>query len=331
MRRLLRRWFIDGMSFMALGLFSSLIIGLIIDTVGTYVPYLESLKEVGAVAMGMTGAAIGAAIAYGLKASPLVIFSVVVVSYAAYDMGGAAGSYIASIIAIEVARLYAGRTKIDIIVTPFLTIVLGYIVARFIGPVIGDFMTSMGEVIIFATEQRPFIMGMLVAVIFGITLTAPLSSAALALMLDLSGLAAGAAVIGCCCHMVGLAVTGYRDNGFSGLISIGIGTSMLQVPNVLLNPFIILPPVLASAVIAPIMTVFFPMENNAAGAGMGTSGLVGQIMTIETMGPSLEVWLLILVFQIVLPALITLLFYTLLKRAGLIKDGDQKLRIGAKE
>ncbi|MFC3418437.1 PTS transporter subunit IIC [Salinicoccus hispanicus] len=331
MRGFLRRWFIDGMSFMALGLFSSLIIGLIIDTIGTYVPYLESLKEIGAVAMAMTGAAIGAAIAYGLKAPPLVIFSVVVVSYAAYDMGGAAGSYIASIISIEIARLYAGRTKIDIIITPLFTIIFGYLIARFIGPVIGDFMTSMGEVIVFATDQRPFIMGMLVAVIFGITLTAPLSSAALALMLDISGLAAGAAVIGCCCHMVGLAVTGYRDNGFSGVLSIGLGTSMLQVPNVLLNPFILLPPVLASAIIAPVMTVFFPMENNAAGAGMGTSGLVGQIMTIETMGPSPEVWILILVFQIVLPAVVTLVFYTLLKRTGLIKEGDQRLKLGAKE
>ncbi len=328
MRTLLRRWFIDGMSFMALGLFSSLIIGLIIDTIGTYIPYLSGFREIGAVAMGMAGAAIGAAIGYGLKAPPLVIFTVVAISYAAYDMGGAAGSYIASIASIEIAKLYAGRTRIDIILTPLFTLIIGYGVARFIGPVIGDFMTGMGDVIVFATEQRPFVMGMLVAVIFGITLTAPLSSAALALMLDISGLAAGAAVIGCCCHMVGLAVTGYRDNGFSGVLSIGLGTSMLQVPNVLLNPFILLPPILASAIIAPIMTVFFPMENNAAGAGMGTSGLVGQIMTIETMGPTMEVLLLILIFQIILPAVVTLVFYILLKRIGLIKEGDQTLKLG---
>lgn len=331
MRRLLRRWFIDGMSFMALGLFSSLIIGLIIDTAGTYIPYLSGLKEIGAVAMSLTGAAIGAAIAYGLKASPLVIFSTLVVSYAAYDMGGVAGSYITSIAVIEIAKIYAGRTKIDIIVTPFLTIVFGYMVAKFVGPAIGDFMIGIGEFIGFATEQRPFIMGILVAVVFGVTLTAPLSSAALAIMLDISGLAAGAAVIGCCCHMVGLAVTGYRDNGVSGLISIGAGTSMLQIPNVLLNPFILLPPVLSSAVIAPVMTVFFPMENNAAGAGMGTSGFVGQIMAVETMGPAMGVWILILVFHIVLPAVITLVFYILLRRMGLIKDGDQTLRLSAKD
>lgn len=331
MRSLLRRWFIDGLSFMALGLFSSLIIGLIIDTAGTYIPYLNGLKEIGAVAMGLTGAAIGAAIAYGLKSSPLVIFSTLVVSYAAYDMGGVAGSYITSIAVIEIARLYAGRTKIDIIVTPFLTIIIGYMIAKFVGPAIGDFMIGIGEFIGFATEQRPFIMGILVAVVFGITLTAPLSSAALAIMLDISGLAAGAAVIGCCCHMVGLAVAGYKDNGISGLISIGVGTSMLQISNILLNPFVILPPVLASAIIAPIMTVFFPMENNAAGAGMGTSGFVGQIMAVETMGASINVWISIVVFHIVLPAVLTLVFFILLRRMGLIKDGDQTLRLSVKD
>lgn len=327
MRNLLRRWFIDGMSFMALGLFSSLIIGLIIDTIGTYVPFLSGLKDIGAIAMSLSGAAIGAAIAYGLKAPPLVIFSIVVVSSSAYEFGGVAGSYIASIAAIEISRLYASKTKVDIIVTPLLTIIIGYFIASLVGPWVGSFMTSIGTFIIYATEQRPFVMGILVAVVFGIILTAPLSSAALALMLDLSGLAAGAAVIGCSCHMVGFAVQGYRDNGISGVISLGIGTSMLQVPNILLNPFIIVPPVIASAVIAPVMTVFFPMENNAAGAGMGTSGFVGQIMAVETMGLSLQVVMLVLIFHIILPAAVTLLFYIVLRRVGLIKDGDQKLQL----
>lgn len=224
MRKLLRRWFIDGMSFMALGLFSSLIIGLIMDTIGTYIPFLSFMTEIGAVAMALTGAAIGAAISYGLKAPPLVVFSTVVVSYAAYEFGGAAGSFIASIAAVEISRLYSGKTKIDIIVTPLLTITAAYGVAQFVGPWIGDFMTSVGGFIVFATEQQPFVMGILVAVVFGLMLTAPLSSAALALMLEISGLAAGAAVIGCCCHMVGFAVQGYRDNGISGLISLGIST-----------------------------------------------------------------------------------------------------------
>lgn len=328
MRRILRRWFIDGMGFMALGLFSTLIIGLIIDTIGTYIPFLSGLTEIGAVAMSLTGAGIGAAIAYGLKAPPLVIFSVIVVSSAAYEFGSVAGSYIASIAAIEISRLYASRTKIDIIVTPLATIVAGYFIASLVGPWLGEFMTSIGDFIVFATEQRPFIMGMLIAVVFGIILTLPFSSAALAIMLDISGLAAGAAAIGCCCQMVGFAVQGYRENGTAGLISMGIGTSMLQMPNIMLNPFIIVPPVITSAILGPVMTVFFPMENNAAGAGMGTSGLVGQIMTVETMGLSMEVVILMLVFHIILPAVITLLFYILLRRIGLIKDGDQKLRIG---
>lgn len=331
MRKLFRRWFIDGMSFMALGLFSSLIIGLIIDTIGTYIPMLESLQDIGAIAMALSGAAIGAAIAYGLKAPSLVIFSIIVVSSSAYEFGGVAGSYISSIAAIEISRLYASKTKIDIIVTPLLTIIIGYFIASIVGPWIGEFMTSIGTFITFATEQRPFVMGMLVAVVFGIILTAPLSSAALALMLDISGLAAGAAVVGCCCHMVGFAVQGYKDNGVSGVISIGVGTSMLQMPNILLNPFIIVPPVIASAIIAPIMTVFFPMENNAAGAGMGTSGFVGQIMAIETMGLSLQVVILVLVFHIILPIAVTLLFYILLRRLGLIKDGDQELRLGTQK
>ncbi len=323
MRKLLRRWFIDGMSFMALGLFSSLIIGLIMDTIGTYIPLMSFMTEIGAVAMALTGAAIGASISYGLKAPPLVIFSTVIVSFAAYDFGGAAGSFIASVAAVEISRLYSGKTKIDIIVSPLLTITAGYLIAQSVGPWIGNFMTNVGEFIVFATEQRPFVMGMLVAVVFGLMLTAPLSSAALALMLEISGLAAGAAVIGCCCHMVGFAVQGYRDNGVSGLVSLGIGTSMLQVPNIFLNPFIVVPPTLASAIIAPVMTVFFPMENNAAGAGMGTSGFVGQIMAVETMGLSMEVVVLVAVFHIILPALVTYVIYALMRQMNMIKDGDQ--------
>ena len=161
-------------------------------------------------------------------------------------------------------------------------------------------------------------------------LTAPISSAALALMLDLSGLAAGAATIGCCAQMVGFAVTSYKDNGVGGIISVGIGTSMLQVPNILMNPAILIPPTLASAIVAPIMTTLFPMTNNAAGAGMGTSGFIGQIMTINTMGASLHTWILIGVFQIALPAIVSYLLYKVCRNAGWIKDGDQKIHIGDK-
>ncbi|HBV23864.1 MAG TPA: PTS sugar transporter subunit IIC [Jeotgalicoccus sp.] len=328
MRKLLHRWFIEAMSFMALGLFGTLIIGLIINTIATYVPFLSSLSVIGDTAQSLTGAAIGVAIAYGLKSPPLVIFSVLAVSQHAYDLGGAAASFIVSLIVIEIARLYQKRTKLDIIVTPLLTLIIGLLLAGLIGEAVGSVMTGLGDVIVFATDQQPFMMGILVSVVFGITLTAPLSSAALALMLDLSGVAAGAAVIGCCCHMVGLAAMSYKDNGLSGVISIGVGTSMLQVPNILRNPFVIVPPVIASAIIAPIMTVFFPMENNAAGAGMGTSGFVGQIMAIETMGLSMSTVMLILVFHIVLPLIVTLIFYKLFSFYGFIKQGDQIISLG---
>lgn len=329
MKNLLNRWFIDGMSFMALGLFSSLIIGLILKTIGQYIEVFSALTDIGELAMSLAGAAIGAAIAVGLKSPPLIIFSSVIVGQAAYIEGGVAGAYITMILIIEIARLYQKRTPIDILVSPFLTIVIGVYIGKFFGPYVSKFMSQIGEFINFATTQNPFLMGMLVAVVFGVVLTAPISSAGLAIMLDISGLAAGAAVIGCCCHMVGLAVTGYKDNGVSGLLSIGVGTSMLQVANIIRNPFIILPPTIASAIIAPIMAVFWPMENNSAGAGMGTSGFVGQIMAIESMGPGTKTWILIAIFHIILPAVVTYILYRVLYTYRLIKDGDQKLNLGS--
>lgn len=328
MRNLLSRWFIDGMSFMALGLFSSLIIGLILKTIGTYIEPLSALTEMGEMAMTLAGAAIGAAIAVGLKSPSLIIFSSIIVGHSAYIDGGVAGAYITTILIVEIARIYQQRTPLDILVSPFITIVGGFYIGKFIGPFVSKFMIQIGEFINFATAQNPFLMGMLVAVVFGLVLTAPISSAGLALMLDISGMAAGAAVIGCCCHMVGLAVTGYKDNGISGVISIGVGTSMLQVPNIIKNPFLLLPPTLASAIIAPIMTILWPMTNNSAGAGMGTSGLVGQIMAIESMGPSVKTWILISIFHIILPAVVTYIFYRVLYAQRLIKDGDQKLNLG---
>ncbi|MGS0651689.1 PTS transporter subunit IIC, partial [Staphylococcus arlettae] len=294
MKAYLNRWFIEALSYMTLGLFGSLIIGLLLNTIGKQTVWpqvdLSFLAQIGDVAMSMTGGAIGAAIAYGLKSKPLVIFSCVIVGTLGYDTfgGGPVGAYIATLVVVEISRFYASKTKIDIIITPLLTLIIGGAVAKFLGSALNEFMTSLGKVINIATGQQPLVMGIIVAVIFGLTLTAPISSAALALMLDLSGLAAGAATIGCSAQMVGFAVNGFKDNRWSGLISVGIGTSMLQVPNIIKNPMILLPPTLASAIVAPLMTLWFPMTNNAAGAGMGTSGLIGQIMTIHTMGSSLN-------------------------------------------
>lgn len=332
LKKLLHRWFIEGLSFMTLGLFCSLIIGLILETIGkqTLFPELNLgfLVEIGNVAKGLTGAAIGAAMAYGFKCKPLVVFSALIVGMMGYDTfaGGAVGAFLATLIVVELSRFYAGKTKIDIIVTPLLTLIIGGVIAKFLGPILNELMKAIGSVIIVATEQQPFVMGIIVAVIFGLCLTAPISSAALALMLDLSGVAAGAATIGCACQMVGFAMMGYKDNGISGVISIGIGTSMLQVPNIILKPVLLIPPTLASAVIAPIMTLFFSMMNNAAGAGMGTSGFVGQIMTIHTMGSSMKTWILIGAFHFVLPIIVTGLIYYFMKQRQMIQPGDQTLR-----
>ena len=335
MKNHLHRWVIEALSFMALGLFGSLIIGLILETLGsqTLIPQLNLsfLSEIGKVAMSVTGAAIGVAIAYGLGAKPLVIFSCVIVGTLGYDTfgGGAVGAYIATLIVVELSRIYAGKTKIDIIITPLLTIVVGGAIAKLCGPALNQFMTGLGKVIIVGTEQQPLIMGIVVSVIFGLALTAPISSAALALMLDLSGLASGAATIGCASQMVGFAVNSYKDNGWSGLLSIGIGTSMLQVPNIIKNPMILLPPTLASAIAAPIMTTLFPMTNNPAGAGMGTSGFIGQIMTINTMGGSLQTWLLIAVFHILLPSCLSFMLYKFFLNKQWIKPGDQRINIAS--
>ncbi len=189
-------------------------------------------------------------------------------------------------------------------------------------------MASIGEFITFSTAQQPLLMGILVALVFGVTLSSPVSSAALALMLNIEGTAAAAATIGCCCHMVGFAVTSYGDNGIQGLIANGIGTSKIQIPNYMRNPFILVPPVLASIITAPLMTMFWPMQNVAAGAGMGTSGFVGQIMTIKTMGSSLTTWLQIGLFHFLLPGLISYFVYRLMKNAQIIKPGDQQIMTG---
>lgn len=330
-----RVYLIDALSYMALGLFSSLIIGLIMKTIGEQAGFLpdglqQFLIEMGGVASSMMGPAIGAAIAYGLGAPPLVLFSAVVTGAAGAALGGPAGAYVAAVLSVEVGKLVSKTTKLDIIVTPFTTILTGFAAASFIGPGISTFMTMFGGWISWATEQRPILMGILVAMLMGLALTAPISSAAIALMLDLNGVAAGAATIGCAAQMVGFAVISYRENRFGGLLAQGIGTSMLQVPNILRNPLILLPPTLAGMILAPIGTTIWVMENNAAGAGMGTSGLVGQIMTFQTMGFSMGVLIQVLVLHIIGPALISLLLSEYMRKLGWIKPDQLTLDIGGK-
>ncbi len=320
-------YFVTALSYMALGLFSSLLIGLIIKTMGEQLE-VASFVEMGQFAMDpkIVGAAIGVAVAYSLKAPPLVLFSAVFAGAFGGMMGGPAGSYVTVLIATELGKIVYRVTKIDIIVVPFVVFMVGYYVATFVGTPINNLMVSLGTLINWATEQQPFVMSIVVATVMGLALTAPISSAAIAFMLGLDGLAAGAAVVGCSAQMIGFATISYRENGVSGLIAQGLGTSMLQIGNIVKNPLILVPPTLAGVVSAPVAIGVFRMTNNEAGAGMGTSGLVGQFMAFETMGFSVNTFVLVLMFHIVLPAAISLLIFYFMNRKGWIKRGDLLLR-----
>ena len=338
-----KRYVQDALSAMGLGVFSSLLIGLILKTLGeqlVHVPGITEesvivtfLIEIGGLAMSMMGPAIGVAVAWALKAPPLVLFTCAVVgqmgaTFTGFGIsanGGPAGAFIAVCFAAEFGKMVSKETKVDIIVTPAVCLIVGGLVAKLIGPGLGWLLLKLGASINAACEWQPFFFGIFIAVVVGMVLTAPISSAALCIMLDLSGLAAGAATAGCCAQMLGFAVISFRDNGIGGLIAQGIGTSMLQVSNIVKKPIIWLPPTLSAAIVGPISTCLFKMTNNAAGAGMGTSGLVGQIMTLTDMGFSGGVLFKILIVQIILPALFAYLTYEVMRRAGIIKDGDLKL------
>lgn len=320
----LKRYGVEALGAMALGLFSSLIVGLILKVLGERTG-LGFLVDYGLGAMAMAGPAIGVAVAFGLKAPPLVLFASTITGMAGYKLGGPAGCFFAAVIGAEFGKIVSKETKLDIIVTPVVTILVGVAAGSFVGPAIGQLMTSIGAVIMKATELQPIPMGVFVSVLMGMALTLPISSAALAIMLDLGGLAAGAATVGCCAQMVGFAVASFRENGWGGVVAQGLGTSMLQIPNIVKNPMIWIPPTIAGAIIGPLSTTIFRMENVAAGAGMGTSGLVGQFGTIDAMGFSSAVLFKIGLLHFVLPIILTLAISELMRKNGWIKAGDMKL------
>ena len=348
-KRYLNRVFIDGLSGMALGLFATLIVGTIIQQIANLIggDIGALLFQVGKVAAAMTSAGIGVGVAYKFKESPLVVLSAatagMIGGFAGKILAGTVlvdgaivlagpgeplGAFIAAYVAIEVGHLVSGKTKIDILVTPIATIASGAAVGLLVGPPISRFMEGLGAIINWGTEQQPFLMGIIVSVIMGMVLTLPISSAALGVILNLSGLAAGAATIGCCCNMVGFAVASYRENKVSGLLAQGIGTSMLQVPNIVRKPVIWIPAILSSAILGPVGTMILKMTSNATGSGMGTAGLVGQIMTYQTMAPvegSTVVLIKIAVIQILLPAIVTLIVSEFMRKRNWIKPGDMKL------
>lgn len=348
-KKYLNRVFIDGLGGMALGLFATLIVGTIIQQIGLLVegPVGELMYQVGKAAAAMTGAGIGVGVACRFGESILVTVSAatagMVGAFASKLLAGAVlvdgsivlsgpgeplGAFVAAYVAIEIGHLISGRTKIDILLTPVVTILAGSGVGLLAGPPISGFMNSLGEIINWGTEQQPLLMGIVVSVVMGMVLTLPISSAALGVILNLSGLAAGAAVIGCCCNMVGFAVASYRENKVGGLLAQGIGTSMLQVPNIVRKPVIWLPEILSSAILGPIGTMAFRMTSNATGSGMGTAGLVGPIMTYQTMvqteAPEVALGKIILL-QILLPAAVTLAISEYMRKKRWIKPGDMKL------
>lgn len=323
-----KRYFIDAMGAMAYGLFATLLVGTILKTVGEEfgIPFFKDV--IWPVANQATGPAIALAIAYSLRAPQLVMFSSAVVGLAAYQFGGPLGVFIATILAVEIGKLVAGETRIDIVITPTVTVLIGVLISQMIGPSVDQLMKWIGEIIIFSTNTNPFIMGIVIAVIVGMVLTLPISSAALCLMLELKGLAAGAATIGCCAQMIGFATISYKDNGLKGILAQGLGTSMLQVPNIYKNWKIWIPPTLTSAIIGPIAILYFDVQNTALESGMGSCGLVGQIGTYNAMKNQYPVSYIIAVIiglQIIAPALLSYLIYSVLKKWNWIKDGDMKL------
>lgn len=324
-----KRYGLEVLGMMAYGLFASLLVGTILNTIGTQFGISFLSERVWPIANKATGAAIAVAIAYALKAPPLVLFSSTVCGLAGYELGGPVGTLIATVFGVEAGKLISKETVLDIVLTPTFTILTGTVVAVWIGPGISRFLTWVGEMIIYFTTLQPFFMGILVSVVMGIILTLPISSAALSMMLGLSGIAGGAATAGCCANMIGFAVISFRENGWGGLLAQGLGTSMLQMPNIMRNWRIWIPVILASAITGPISTLVFQLENTPLGSGMGTSGLVGQLTMIAHMAESganmANVYLGIAFVHIILPAVLSLFFDFILRKIGWIKPGDMKL------
>lgn len=331
MKQIFKKYVIDALSHMAYGLFCSLILGLIIGQIAKIpgLDFVGFISDTLSASSPLVGACIGLAIANGLQCSPLVIISSAVTGALGYQFGGPVGSYIAVIAGSVVGMLVSKKTAVDIILTPLVTVIAGGLIAKWCGSPINDFMLYLGTIINEATQMSPFMMGITVSVLVGCALTLPISSVAICVMLGIDGLAAGAATVGCCAQMVGFAVISFKDNGVGGLISQGLGTSMLQIGNIARKPVIWLAPTLTAAILGPVSTMVLKMTNSALGAGMGTAGLVGPLAAYASMsGTGVAEWTLImeiLVLHFAAPAIIALLIHLLMCRLGLIKSGDMKI------
>ena len=343
-------YFVDAMSAMALGLFASLLIGTIFSTVASWIPagnvihdFFSLIATIGSVAASgnAIGAVLGISIAYSLKASPLLMFSAGAVGMFSHQYGltlmidgvpklvtaGPAGVFFVAILAVEIGKLVSKATKVDILVTPAVTLAVGALFTMLLCPAIAYIVYWLGYFVNYATSILPFFMGIVISVVVGIILTLPISSAAICAMIGITGLAGGAAVAGCCAQMVGFAVISFRENRFGGLVAQGLGTSMLQMGNILKNPRIWIPPTLAAAITGPIATCLFGLECTGVSAGMGTCGLVGPIGVFSAMGFTVSSVVGVLTVCIVLPAILSLAFDLLLRRIGWIKAGDMALNL----
>ncbi len=352
LKKILNHIFIDGLSGMALGLFATLIVGTILSQIGMLFDQGKlgnALFIMGKVASLLTGAGIGVGVAYKFRGSPLVVISAatngMIGAYAAKILAGTLfvegsfaitppgeplGAFIAAYVGYLAGKLVSGKTKVDILVTPVVSIVAGSIAGLLVGPSISKIMTELGSWVNWGVDQQPFLMGIVVSVLMGIFLTLPISSAAIGIVLGLDGLAAGAATVGCCANMIGFAVASYRENKVGGLLSQGLGTSMLQMPNIIRKPLIWLPAIITSAVLGPVSTMVFKMTSNPTGSGMGTAGLVGPIMSYQTMSatmPSSQALIYNITMYFVLPAIMSLLISEFMRKRRLISHGDMKLDV----
>ncbi len=357
----LKRYFLDAMGGMAQGLFASLLIGTIIGTVGGYIPWApakELMNMIASVCKAdyVVGAAIGVAMARAMGAAPLVLYSSAAVGAASYSIGilrnvaegaivghyipggaigegiakltaGPAGCFIAVIVAVELGMLVSKKTKVDILVTPIVTIIPAVLIARLISPYIAIAMFYLGDFVNTATTYQPLLMGIVISVVVGIILTLPISSAALCAMIGITGIAGGAAAVGCCAQMVGFAVISFRENRWNGVVAQGLGTSMLQMGNICRRPQIWIPPTLAAAICGPLSTLLFQLECTGVSAGMGTCGLVGLIGVFEATPHTGKMWAGMLLCCIVLPAVLSLVFSEIMRKLGWIKTGDMKLEL----
>lgn len=343
--------FIDGLSGMAMGLFATLIIGTILDQLAGFIdhPVAAYVSAGAAVAKSLTGAGIGVGMAFKYHTSPLAGVSAAVAGMVgAFSSkilaaslitesgllysgpGDPMGAFIAAFFAIQAGKLISGKTKLDILLTPAVSIIVGSAAGLLLGPPVTKFSTFMGEIITWGVERQPVLMGMVVSVVMGICLTLPISSAALGIILGLSGIAGGAAVVGCSAQMIGFAVASFRENKLGGLLAQGVGTSMLQMPNIVKHPQIWIPPIITSAILGPISSAVLKMTCYASGSGMGTSGLVGQFMTYSSMvdagADPKTVIIEILIMHVIAPALITLAISEFMRRKKLISFGDMELK-----